>query len=317
MEELKGVPRNVYFESLVNCVGFSDKSNTIFVCCQDGLMRHYNPHTLNVTYEHTVSYDGSKYNEQDGIGISNAAYCSATDIVAVVFACPYIDGVDQFIMLYDTIKGNLCQKLKLPYYSIMAISFSGNGKYIIINTAKGDVYFYDITKAPDPKGLSCIKDAYSVSLSSNGKYSAIVYIRGILSILDTESAEEVAKIDLGKSAIISTVFSDDDKYLICGGLGRPLFVLETTTYGNVHCILQEYTYSIAYNSKRDILAGGGRDGKTYFWCLASGSIIHTVNAPERPPNVCLEYKTSSIAFDSTGQMAVCGINNNLIQVVSI
>lgn len=138
------------------------------------------------------------------------------------------------VKIWDVNSGICIKTIKViekTHSNVRSVSWSPDGKYIVIVHEEGYVYIWDVNSRKCIQNLTrCLEHAYSVSWSPDGKYIVIGYsfsdsilLPGCgIRIFDANSGKKIKTLK-GHSLIVSSVAcSPDGKYIVSGSWDKTI-----------------------------------------------------------------------------------------------
>lgn len=180
---------------------------------------------------------------------------------------------DKTIKVWNAQTGNEIKKITLNS-SIEDMKLSEDNKYIIAGTLKGIVYVLDLESLSELVKFSLNGQLSSLSISHDGKRIATADANWV-TISDRLSGKTIERVR-PHIDVISTTFSPDDRFVICGTLHDEILIIDT-----VHCISVKTIKSkgkirtLAVSNDNQFIVSVNQDNSITVWDIKQGKEIET------------------------------------------
>ena len=153
-----------------------------------------------------------------------------------------------------------------------------------------------------------VEDTSSVAVSPDGMYIAVGAENGLIIIWDSESAEEIHRLEQHEDEVVTLEFSPDNS-LLAAGSGDGTITVWDVASGELLQTLEGHerdVRAVAFHPDGTQLASGSVDSLVIVWDVATGDIVQQIEAPGR---------VFAVDYHTDGTMIAIGDRDGVITLV--
>ncbi len=214
--------------------------------------------------------------------------------------------------------GNQAKHDDIGYRSPLVLTFSSDGRYILIGSSDGIIRLWDPTQSEILQYFEGHTDwVRSLAFSQDNRYIVSGADDTTVRLWNTETGEELRSYEGHTDWIYSVAFSPDGSQIVSGSLDSSVRLWNTSTGDEIHMIEEEESAinSVAFSPDGELIAYGSG----HFTDYGKSSIVvwNTTTGDE-----VLRYErhddwVRSIAFSPDGMHIASGSDDNTIQLWDI
>lgn len=271
-------PTNFYYGSDLIQIRFNAESSELLTAGMDYGLRRFDSRSTDKIVEYPILRPKPKASVMDGFGLPLAF----TDTTAAVFS------LDEKLRIYDLKHFGKPLVLQGTKSSVIAATFSGDGRYLASGDLEGVINLWDLQTTNPPVNLGQIANQYPIKLFFLNTASSLVAVStatiGEGGILVWNTQTKRTNFVYRGPSLTAADLSPDGSQLAVGGDRGDILVFETKHWrqiarmeahaGNVTCL--------AWSADGATLASGGIDKSINLWTKNNWSLVTSLKRCSQP-----------------------------------
>ena len=206
------------------------------------------------------------------------------------------------VLVWDTVSGQVVQRLKGHTSAVTSITFSPDGKKVLTGSADKTVRLWDWQTGTELLRLSQSNQVYASAFSSDGKYVLAGASDGTVRLWDTYPHPKLP-VFTGHTAVVSAVsFSPDGKLLATGG-SDGMRLWDVGSGQLIHAFPEAgfINYGVKFSPDGRYLVSGNWSGVAMVWNVSSRERVNQFDLP-----TVTSAGINDLAFSPDGKRILVG-----------